>query len=163
MPYGRRLRAICRRTGITLPIGLRCAECRHWITDPRGLRTYLRGLIVLPLLLGPSLARPLVAAAVPSFNGLLFALNQSYVFWLTWLLVVGVGGILIQPCFLRFSRSADGGFCEQCGYDLRGSPRLVCPECGHRRTAVVRATAALDDVDPAPAVTPDSDSASPEP
>ncbi|MCI0363438.1 MAG: hypothetical protein L0Y44_08005 [Phycisphaerales bacterium] len=26
--------------------------------------------------------------------------------------------------------------CESCGYDLRGSPSVCCPECGHRRAPV---------------------------
>lgn len=43
--------------------------------------------------------------------------------------IAGVTGIMLWIC--RRKRFPVG-FCGRCGYDLRGNPDMVCPECGAR-------------------------------
>jgi anaerobic ribonucleoside-triphosphate reductase len=59
-----------------------------------------------------------------------------------WIIVIVVGGLFGMPCLLRFTHAADDELCRKCGYDLRGSLGLVCPECGGRREATARRTEA---------------------
>ncbi len=54
-----------------------------------------------------------------------------------WLLVVplwiptGLCGVAAGASWWRWWRRKQASACVRCGYDLRGLPSGVCPECGH--------------------------------
>ena len=48
----------------------------------------------------------------------------------TWLLVLLLGPWPAYQLFLWFRRRTQPGLCGACGYDLRGTPSGMCPECG---------------------------------
>ncbi len=48
--------------------------------------------------------------------------------------VICLAGICVLAGFLRFTHAAHADLCRKCGYDLRGSPGPICPECGTERS-----------------------------
>lgn len=114
---------------------LLCGGCGRYVQDRRHVywwRVPHWLLISLPLWLIP--ARRLIARW-PDVEEAVLAVAPAANFWVTWIVLVTIVGTLAMPCLLRFTHAADDELCRGCGYDLRGSPGLNCPECGRRREA----------------------------
>jgi len=63
--------------------------------------------------------------------------EQSWLFVPAWMIVLIFFAVQVVLLYrLRPKRSAHE--CAKCGYDLRGSPSGLCPECGHRNSPAER-------------------------
>ncbi len=112
----------------TLPITL-------FLLTPLILLRYLRREYVLPAIWGSLLAisavSPVIAALAP-LHGVNQRLFGFYLLPLPLLIAgaalytLGYAGLLAS----RQDRRATRQLCIHCGYDLRGTPTGVCPECG---------------------------------
>jgi hypothetical protein len=125
--YGQVWRASWSQTRET-----QCQKCngRVRISGDTWLKQFIVSTIAMGCLIYPHFAHlPIVPQAI---RPMLFAVLDSASFQFTWLLGTGIGGHFYVLHVASFERGPSRLTCRKCGYDLRGSPSGVCPECGTR-------------------------------
>lgn len=120
--------------------GLRLCRLRGtWIRDTVRFVLWLSYLVVLPFLTTGILSLAICNSAfqgnTPSFMGKsvdeeTYALTQRVTFIVTIVLALLVGRRVSR--LEREAKQRSPGCCKECGYDLAGLARDVCPECGER-------------------------------
>ena len=107
----------------------------------RVLIAAITGLILAPMVIATMWRKPLMLAVVPIFlppavAGLicLWEFEPDYGYFKLAVPLIFVCCLVTAIVLPQTAREHDPNKCQACGYDLRGSPSLRCPECGSNRS-----------------------------